>query len=247
MQVSSKKVQKIWISLGFIPFILPVMPLFDIAIVSRPFWPGYVKGIEVTLLDLIVLAIRLSFPPSRSSIPFRFSMTFYFLAVLLSVFQALDPMAAMFYIWQLMRMYLIYAVVARACSIDERVPAALLKGMTIGLCLEAFITCWQRFILGVVQTPGTFAHQNTLGLASHLVILPLFAVFLTKRKSWEFSLGPVSGMIIAILTASRATIGLVGLGVTSIFTLSMVRQLTSRKTIVGTIGAITIAIDDGID
>ena len=37
-------------------------------------WPGYTLGAEISLLDLIVLAIYFTLPRSRHSLPFLFSI-----------------------------------------------------------------------------------------------------------------------------------------------------------------------------
>src|SRR5262249_1882990 len=128
---SPQHTAKIWTLMGLLPFVITVgpHPLY-IAIISWPGWPGYVKGTELSALDLFALAIYLSQPRAKHPTPFLLSMGFYFIAVLFSAISAGVPMAALFYAWQLARMFLVYVVVTRACS-DERVVPALLTGMAI--------------------------------------------------------------------------------------------------------------------
>jgi O-antigen ligase len=216
-----------WMLVGFFPFVLMYFHLF-MAVDSTAEWGGYVKGAEVSILDLIVLALYISVPGERHPLPFGLSMAFYFLTVLLSAFQARFPTEALMYSWQLARMFLVYATVAKG-SADVRVTSALMKGMGAALIMEAAFAVWQRFGSGMIQTHGTFEHQNLLGLMSHLVILPFFALLLTGRRGVLPPLVILAGAIIDVLTASRGTIGLVAFGLAAVFTLSAVGRWTSRK------------------
>ena len=82
-------------------------------------------------------------------------------------------------------MFLLYAVVERACA-NPLVPVALLKGMAIGLLVQVPVVLWQRFGLGMLQTPGTTIHQNELGMLSHFVVFPFFALLL-YGTSWTLA------------------------------------------------------------
>src|SRR6185437_14776491 len=123
---------------GFLPFVLSALHQYTnihlyMAIVSWPEWAGYTKGMEISLLDVLALALYLSLPPSRHPLPFKLSMMLYFLAVLLSAFVAEFPLAVLFYAWQLARMFLVYAAVTKAVSNDARVARALMTAMAVGL------------------------------------------------------------------------------------------------------------------
>ncbi len=138
---------KLWTLMGMLPFAQAAIPHLNIALVSWADWPGYVKGAEFSALDLLTLALFLALPRARDPLPFRWPMALYFVAVLLSAFQAVEPVAALFYPWQLARMFLLYVVVTRSCA-DKRFIPALLTGMAISLCFEALVVIWQRFALG---------------------------------------------------------------------------------------------------
>jgi O-antigen ligase len=241
---------KAWMVLGFMPFAIQAFHLNMAAIswtewpvknvaLSVIQWPGYVKGIEISVLDVLALALYLSLPASKQPLPFRFSMALYFSAALLSLLQAEEPMAAFFFIWQLARMFLVYAVVTRACA-DPRVPHAILQGMAVGLFMEAGITIWQRFALGVVQPSGTLIHQNLLGMMSHFVVFPFLGMMLAGSSFWLPAMVSLAGIVVGIITASRATIATDAIGFAIIFLLSGMRQWTSRKAAVLLLGAITL-------
>ena len=76
---------------------------------------------------------------------------------------------------------------------------------------------------------------------SHFVVFPLFALLLAGQRGWQPHRDSASRGIIAILTASRATIGLAGFGFVAVFLLSALRTWTSRKAVVALLGAIALA------
>ena len=231
---------KFWTLVGLAPFGIGSLHLL-VAPISWAEWPGYVHGTEITIVDVIVAAFYINLPRTGGPLPFKFSMGLYFLVVVVSATYASVPLAALFYVWQLARMFLVYAVVARASALDERVVPAVLTGMAMALCLEAFVAIYQRFGAGITQTSGTMGHQNMLGLMSHFVVFPWMALLLAGQRGWQPAAGPFSGVIAAALTASRATVGLAGIGSLGLFLLSATRKWTSRKALVAG-GAIAAAL-----
>jgi O-antigen ligase len=191
---------------------------------------------------LVELSLYINLPRSRNPLPFRGIFGTYFFAVLLSTFQASVPEAALFYPFQLARIFLLFALVARACSADDRVAPSLLRGMAIGICAEACIVIWQRFALGELQAGGTFIHQNGLGLVSHFVVFPYFALLLAGKRGWEAPVVVVAGILAALLTVSRATLGLAALGYAILFAISSLRKWTFRKAVLAGVGAVSIAL-----
>ena len=235
-----REAPKIWILMGFLPFVIAAFHLY-MAVISWPGWPGYTKGAEISIMDPLALALYLSLPRKGFPLSFRLSMALYFLAVLLSVFQSPVPVSVLFYAWQLARMFLIYATVNKA-SADDRVVPALLTGMTIGLFFAACDALWERFGLGILQAGGTLGHQNNLGLISHFVTFPLIALLLAGERGWQPVLGPLSGLITAVLTVSRATIGLFGIGFLGLFGLSVLREWTARKALLFATGVVVASV-----
>jgi hypothetical protein len=220
-------VKIVWVLVGFVPFVMESVHLYMSAI-SWAEWPGYVKGLELTIVDALALSLYLSQPRATSPLPFRIAFGLYILASFLSVLSAIVPEAAFFYLWQTARMFLLYATVVRACN-NPVVATALLKGMAAGLVLEAVVVLWQRFGLGVLQASGTMIHQNELGMVSHFIVFPFFALLLTGRAGlWPAIVFP-AGVIVELLTTSRGTIGLAALGYVLVFAFSALRGWTSRK------------------
>ena len=234
-------IEKALMLMGFLPWVLDFH--LYMALVSRVEWPGYLSGIEVTVLDALTLAVYLSLPRANHLLPFRISMGLYFFAVLISVFQARYAwLPALFYPWQLARMFLFYATVTTACATYPRAALALLKGMSAGLLFEAGDVLWERFALGVLQAGGTENHQNVLGMMSHFVVFPLFALLLSRRREWWTSSGSLAGIIVQILTVSRATVGLGLFGYVAVFLLSIAREWTSRKAVILFVSLAAVAV-----
>lgn len=221
------KTPLIWMLVGFLPFVLNNLHLY-FAIDSWAAWPGYVKGAEISVIDVMAFALYLALSGSPRALPFRLSMALYLVAVLTSAFQAQVPVAALFYVWQLARMFFLFVVVSRACA-DPRVPPALLSGMALALMLQAAVAIWERFGLGILQASGTTTHQNTLGLISHMVVFPSFSLLLARERTRLFFVAVLAGLTVEVLTGSRATIGLAFVGYTVVFIISAMRRWTSRK------------------
>lgn len=232
---------KLFTVISFLPFVLSVLTQLDIAVVSWRTWLGYTHGIEVTAIDVLALALLISLPRAEQPLPFRFVFSLYFATVLISILQAKVPLAATFYAWQFLRMFLLFAVIARACSADARVPIALLKGMAAGLVMQSIVAVWQRYGLGAVQTHGTFVHQNTLGMVSHMVALPLFALLLAGHRRWHTLAAPLSAATVAVLTASRAALGLTAVGLSFVLILSGLRRWTGRKAFITVLGLLLVS------
>ncbi len=214
---------------GALPFLWGIFPKREIAIMGIPEWPGFTQGFDVSLLDLLIVVLFLSAPRTKQvSLLFKFSFFIYIGAVFISGFQAANPTATWYYVWQLLRIFMTFAVVARACA-DPRLTTALLKGLAFGLCFEAAIVGWQRFVTHYIQAPGTFEQQNMLGLAVHFAIFPFFALLLAGERKWPPVAVPILGIMIDIFTASRAALGLAGAGFALLFLLSAIRKWTSTK------------------
>ena len=238
---NSRASPKLWFLLGFLPFVFSPLHLL-MAAISWPEWQGFVHGLEFSIVDALAIALWLSVPRTADPIPFKGSMALYFIATLVATFTARTPLAALFYPWQLVRMFVVYVAVTRGVFADPRVTPALMKGMATGFLLEAGIAIWQRFGLGLLQVSGTFQDQNFLGLTSHLITFPFFALFLHGGSVGMFPSAVMpAAVIVEVLTASRATLGLSGLGYATLFLLSAVRQSTSRKMLILLVGAAAAA------
>ena len=212
--------------IGLLAFSMAPLHLF-VAPVSWAMWPGYVKGLEVSLLDAISLAVVLGVPPRARKVGMKIPLLILLAAATMSITQADLPMAAFFYAWQLARMFLVFCAVAILCRTEVN-TAAVVKGLAVGITIQAVAGAYQS-ISGVVQAGGTFGHQNQLGMMSHFALFPALALLLGGRRGWETILAPLASATVVILTASRGTIGFAAMGVILLIALSIGRRPTGRK------------------
>ena len=114
--------------------------------------------------------------------------------------------------------------------------------MGLALLFEAGFAIFQKFGLGNISAGGSFGHQNSLGLMSHFVIFPTFALLLAGQPGWNVYLVPAAGSILAVATTSRATLVLAAGGYALTFLLSALRGWTRRKSVVSALAASAIVV-----
>ncbi len=228
-----------WGLLGFLPLIVDGLKL-EIAPISWATWQGYSKGMLISVVDVLALAILIARPRMKGLPPFLFLWLFFAFTTLLSAFQSELPEAALFAVWQVFRVTLIFAAVASICN-DDRGPRILLTGMSLGLAVNAGFSIYER-LTGTLQASGLYTHQNLLGLVSHFVAFPALAMLLGGTRSKILILGVASAVTVAVLGASRGTIGLAGAGYGALLMLSLIRNPTPRKWGIVAVAVVGISI-----
>jgi O-antigen ligase len=226
----------VWGLLGFLPFVIIPFHLI-VSPFSTPYWSGYVKGWDVSLLDAVAVAIVAGTPSRWPKTSLFVPLVLYAMTVAIGVTQAKFPNLAMSYLVQILRVCLVFLAVARI-SATPRGERAVLYGLIAGLTVQAIYAIVAR-ASGALQTGGSMGHQNLLGFVSHLALMPAFALLLTGRTQAMAALGTVAGLIVVILTASRATIAFSGIGLFLTLFLAISLRFTSRKAMLG-IGAIIL-------
>lgn len=232
-----------WTAFGLLPFLAAALPLFDIGLVSwAGNWIGFVYSLEVTVVDMLALAALFAIP---GRIPWwcKLPLLVYLAAAALSMFQADEPLAASFGVWQFARMFLVMVVVARACRHDPKVALNILQGMAIGMAMHLVAVLYQRLGLDLTQARGLFVHQNTLGMTTHLVLFPHLALLLHGYGRTRYlSLTVVATILVVIFTASRAAVGLSALGMGLTFAILALAGLTQRKVMLALSAAVALAV-----
>lgn len=231
---------RLWFAIGAAPFLGTLSPLLEMSVISWPTWPGHTKGIEISIVEILAAVALLTLPKASGKYPFRYGFIFYFAAIVFSTATSSVPIASLFYAWQLVRVYFVSMVIWRA-SIDKSSPLSILHGLGFGLCIETCFVIWQRFGLGMVQTPGTFGHQNLLGFISHFVTIPFLAIILSRKSSLFEKLVLLCGSIVVVMTTSRATVAFACGGALLIFFISSFRHMTAHKAKVGFVAIFGLA------
>lgn len=229
----------VWVLMGAMPFLVGPWHL-NASPISWALWPGYVRGVEITALDALALAVILSGYPKGFRLSLRWPMVLYFVAVLAAIPHANQTMAGAFYAWQLLRMFLLVAATARIAS-EARGSDALLTGMVLGLTIQAGYAILARSE-GALQTGGSLGHQNLLGFVSHMVVMPAFAQLLAGKRTTLATWGVAIGAIVVVLTASRATIAFSAAGFMITYLLSIARSWIPRKATVGLFALVVVGV-----
>lgn len=204
-------------------------PWLYVAPVSWPGWPGPVKGIEVSLIDSVAVAI-IAATPGRARAPMllKVGLAIFATALAISLVAGIQAWPASFYAWQVLRAVLVYMAVSRAAAVDPRVPFAILSGLAVGVVVNCFVAV-QQFVSGDIQAGGRMGHQNLLGMMTHFAVMPAFALLLGGKRTWLAAAVVVAGGAIAVVGGSRATIGLFGIGLVVTTALSIRHSRTARK------------------
>ncbi len=192
--------------LGFLPIASTFSSYTDIAIVSWPYWAGQTKGLQVNLMDIYAVVVLLTTPRRREKSPLLIPILLYAAAVALSLLQSREITPTLFYLWQQIKLVILFFGVWRLLR-EPRDSVYIFYGLAAGIVVEAPVAVYQRFILGVFQTYGTFIHQNTLGMALHFFFYPAVMLWLQYRDRILF-LGLAAASVSVILTASRGSIGI---------------------------------------
>jgi O-antigen ligase len=227
--------------IGFLPFVTYNYHLLS-APIAWPAWVGYSKGLELWVVDFIAAAVLISVRNRLIRPLFMLSLTSYFIVVGTCAVIAQLPEASTFYLWQLLRVIFIYFTVANICAIEIDTVAAILAGLAAGEIFECLVAIWQRFGLHVLQAFGTMDSQNELGLASHFVTIPFFAIMLGGRRGWLPVIAVAAGLVTEALTTSRATVGLGLAGLALVWMSSSLSNFSGRKLTIAFAGLLAITL-----
>ncbi|HJP69787.1 MAG TPA: O-antigen ligase family protein [Sphingomicrobium sp.] len=212
--------------IGLLPFI--IVPYLTVAPISWAMWPGPVKGVEVSLLDAVALAVLFSTPAFRTPLALKVSCGIITLALFISTSTGYQTVPALFYAWQLLRMVVVFLAVSRLCASVPEAPIALLAGAGLGLTYEAGLAVYQ-YLGGNPRPGGNLGHSNFLGLASDFVVFPTLALLMGGKRFWWPAIVVFAGLTIAVVGGSRATLGLFGIGSVLTVILSLRHHRTSKK------------------
>lgn len=239
MQRSVRNRQWVWIATGFLPFVIGSFHL-DASIISWAMWPGYVKGLLISLLDAAAVAVLMTEPGRRGRTPFALLIGGYVAVALIAVTQADVKMAAFFFAWQSARMLLVMLAVARFATRPDG-ARLVLYGVMAGAIYQTSYCIGER-LHGVAQVTGTMGHQNLLGMILHFAVYPALALILAGRRDKILFVGFAASLLAMMLTGSRGTVGIAAGGCALLIVLSMIRRPSSRKSAIAGAGVAALLI-----
>jgi O-antigen ligase len=226
-------------AVGALPFTINAINL-DAALISWAGWPGYSKGIILTLLDTLALALLIEGRHPFRNLPLLGPMVAYLLAATLSIAFSGMAMASGFYAFQLLRVLIVFVAVASFAGQPGAIRWLAL-GLAGGAIFQASVTLYQT-LTGAIQASGTMGHQNLLGLMLHFATIPLLALMLAGERHKLIALGVLAGLISVSMGASRGSVGFAAMGVGLICGLSLIRRSSPHKWRIMAVGALALAI-----
>lgn len=197
------------------------------SLVAWPYWQGLSKGMILSLLDSLAIALIATRSGRLNHAPFMSLIAIFAVPTLFSVTQASVKMAASFMVFQVVQMTVYYIALSGEL---HRLSAirSLLKGLSLGLMIQAGYVIQQK-MGGMVQAIGTTAHQNILGIMVELSAITLFAAALEGERSKIVYGGLFAAMIVIAGGGSRGAMLYFALGIAIVLVVSLIRRSTPRK------------------
>lgn len=205
----------------------------SINIVSYEWYRGSSRGLEVTALDLIVLAILLSQVASKKILDFRLWINVESLIVVLFLFSGLIstvfaqvPLYALFGYWKFFRGFLIYLVFRTAFNRESM--SQFISFFAVMILYQFTFVFWQKYFLGIYRVTGTLPHMNSLAMLINIYTLPCFSMALAGYAQLFNMMCVLFGVFIVVSTASRGALVCLILGFCIVFLISMVRGFSLK-------------------
>jgi hypothetical protein len=222
-----------------------------INLISDEHYRGDSRGIEVTTVDLIVLALFLA-NRARAGVPktHRLGLVrlFYLGAVLLSATATPDLLRTSFSVWKLLRMFFAFDVLATAFVELELVQGALM-GLACGVVSQGLQALWQKYVHHMVRVMGSQSHPNSLAMIVNLVAPVAFALILANRARGIAVVVFVFAAMCDIFSLSRGGMMMFVLGSGLVVAGSLLREVNGRKIkiVTGLVGAAMLVLAKSAD
>lgn len=224
-------------AIGALPILHGVINV-DAAFINWATWPGHTKGLVLTILDPLALAICIRFGSRQGSRFLILLGSIYISSLVPGLFTGPLFQPSLFYFVQAIRIFVLaYAVYLVVGSGHLRNIAT---GLAVALIVNAFYVI-RSALAGASQAPGVLGHQNLTGVAVNLCV-PLLLVLGLRRGGSLYLVAVVAGGISAVAGGSRATIVFYGAAVIATLVGSLSLQSTARKGAVAMTSAVAIAL-----
>lgn len=197
--------------------------LLDINFLSREWYRGTTRGIEVSYLDLLVLILffstlldrqrrtgRLFWPASLGF------MLVYFCYCGLNILGADPQLFGWFELSKILRGMIVVITMAFYIQ-SERDLKLLMFALCAAVGYEAFMSLQQRYLYHGYRIPGTFDHANTLAMFC-CIIMPLFVA--TAFSNLRLVLRGLFGAC-ALMTAACTILSISRMGFLTLILIAM--------------------------
>ncbi len=175
-----------------------------INLISQENYRGDSRGIEITTVDLVLLALRFALPKTKDRPATRhvFVRSLFYLSVLLSFTETPDVLKSTFSLWKLTRLFLAFDTMALA-FLDVQLVSAATAGLAFGVLWQGWMVLWQKYVQHAIRTVGTMPHPNSLSMIVNLIAPIAFALWLSGRARKYAPLVVASAGISVIASLSR--------------------------------------------
>lgn len=221
----------------FLPY---VGELFSMNLYSVPEYRGESIGFELSLVDLVILALHFALPtPTRT--PMATRRWLYFGSVVFSLVGAPLVLFGLFSTWKLLRMYALFAVLHRHAVRPEMTPV-MLRGLALGAIYASYVAIEQRYLHGMLRCRGPMPHSNTLSMSINLFAPTWVALLLVGRGGYVAMLALGGGAISVVLAQSRTSLVLFGVAGVITFAVSVRRRFDGRKVKWALLGMLAVSL-----
>jgi len=209
----------------------------SINFLSTETYRGPDRGFELTLTDLVALALALAvvarFPRRIRWLPLgTWPMALLFVLAIVSTVNAQAPLLGTFTLFKLVRIYLLFWCVVNVVGTGVSLDYVRYGLVAMGLVMTV-LALKQKYVYGMYRITGPFDHSNGIPLYCNLVIPVLLVWGMTDRRlsSAEAALTVFAslGMVFAVVaTQSRAGTLLTGLSVALTLVVANARARSPR-------------------
>ncbi|MBL8683725.1 MAG: O-antigen ligase family protein [Myxococcales bacterium] len=201
-----------------------------INLISQENYRGDSRGIEVTTVDLILLAVRFSGsrPTTAPATRHLFVRALFFTAVVLSFSDTPDTLKSAFSLWKLVRMFVAFDTLATV-FVDLALVQAAMTGLGAAVLAQGALVFWQKYGLHAIRTQGSLPHPNSLAMITNMVAPVAFALWLSGRGRAYAPVVVACTAMATITSLSRGGMAMFVLAATLGCVVSFARKADARK------------------
>jgi len=223
----------IFIAAGALPILYEPLHL-GASLVSWALWPGYVRGLSLTIVDAIAVAICLRYGRGRPVPALLWAFVIYIVCLTPSALLASFHVPAVFVLFQVFRVTLFFYAVYLATLNGQLLRIA--EGLAIAAMANGAVSAYHS-LSGAVQAEGILGHQNLSGMATNLCVPILLALALRTRRPL-FIAGVAAAVIGALAGGSRATMILLAMAMLGTLAATMIVRPSGRTILISALALI---------
>jgi O-antigen ligase len=221
-----------FVALGAMPILYVPLNL-DASFISWPVWQGHTKGLLLTILDPIALAICIRYGRGHPTPWLLWAFVIYILCLLPGLFAGYFTPAS-FFVFQALRITLYFYAVYVAVLSGQALRIA--EGMAYAVIVSGLVSTYHA-LSGAIQAKGILGHQNLTGLSINLGMPILLSLALSTKRS-VFLLAIAAGAVGAVAGGSRATIVFFALSVAGTLLVTILIKPTGRTLAIAGVAAL---------